>query len=468
LSPEARAVNDDEKAKLFRRISRANLHTVVARMRVHGFWPAGQGLPPDPADEAAARAAIEKEIERLRGSAVEGGIAAIEEALREERKRRWDESKKRRTERKTVREAQAAERRAAWRDEKKGKIVHAGVGVSGGLQDTQSNEEELRRRELPVLNTARDLAAAAGVEFGRLRWLTFHRRGAALVHYHRYAIPKKTGGMRAISAPKAALADLQEWVLARILDRLSVEPEAHGFVRERSIVTNATPHVGKAIVINLDLKDFFPTVTFRRVKGLFQKFGYSEQVSTVLGLVCTEPPRVPVEVDGRKLYVALGERMLPQGACTSPAITNLVCRRLDRRLAGLARKWGFAYTRYADDLTFSGDGRQGVALLLRGVRSALADEGFTEHPKKTRVMRRGRRQEVTGVGVNDKVSVGRAEARQLRAILHNAAKHGMESQNREGHPNFEAHLRGRIAFVSMVDPTRGASLLAALGRALGR
>lgn len=458
---------EDEKAKLYRRITSANIHLVLARMRVHGFWPAGQGLPPDPADEATARAAIEKEIDQLRGSAIAGGVAAIEEALREERKRRWEASKLKRREGRKLTEARAAAKRASWRDAKKDRIVHAGVGVSSGLEGIQSNEDELRRRELPALNVANDVAASAGITIGKLRWLTFHRVGAALVHYHRYSIPKKTGGTRAISAPKAALADLQLWVLSRILGPLLVEPEAHGFVPGRSIVTNASPHVGKKVVINLDLKDFFPSVGFRRVKGLFEKLGYSEQVATILALVCTEPPRLPVDVDGKVLWVALGERMLPQGACTSPAITNLVCRRLDRRLAGLGGRWGYTYTRYADDLTFSGDGHEGVSLLLRGVRSIVRDEGFVEHPTKTRVMRTGRRQEVTGVTVNAKTAVARDEVRVLRAILHNAAKHGMASQNREGHPNFEAHLRGRVAYVTMVDPTKAEALREALTRAVG-
>ncbi|MBX3192494.1 MAG: RNA-directed DNA polymerase [Labilithrix sp.] len=456
----------DEKAKLYRRISSANIHLVLERMRVHGFWPQGQGLPPDPADEVAARAAIEKEIGQLQGAAVAGGLAAIEEALREERRRRWEASKKKRAERKKIRQAQDAERRAQWREEKKSRVVHAGVGVSAGLEDRQSNEEELQRRGLPVLHTAADVAASAGVAFPKLRWLTFHRRGAALVHYHRYSIPKKTGGMRAISAPKSALADLQLWVLSRILTPLHVEPEAHGFVPERSIVTNAKPHVRQRVVVNLDLKDFFPSVTFRRVKGLFQKVGYSEHVATLLALICTEPPRIPVEIDGKKLYVALGERMLPQGACTSPAITNLVCRRLDRRLAGLGHRWGYTYTRYADDLTFSGDGKQGLALLLKGVRGIVSDEGFAEHPTKTRVMRPGRRQEVTGVVVNDKLGVARKDVRQLRAILHNAKVHGLASQNRDNHPNFEAHLRGRIAFVHMIDEAKGKKLLDLLKEAI--
>jgi len=202
------------------------------------------------------------------------------------------------------------------------------------------------------------------------------------------------------------------------------------------------------------------------VKGLFRKIGYSEHVATLLALVCTEPPRLPVTIDAQAIWVALGERMLPQGACTSPATTNLVCRRLDRRLAGLAKRFGYSYTRYADGLTFSGDGHAGVELLLRGTRSNLKADGFAEHPQKTRIMRSGRRYEVTGDVVNAKTSIAREEARELRAILHNAGKHGLASQNRAAHPNFEAHLRGRVGWVHMLDPEKGKKLRAALDRAL--
>src|SRR5690606_4385414 len=180
------------------------------------------------------------------------------------------------------------------------------------------------------------------------------------------------------------------WVLANILNKLEPEPDAHGFVRRRSILTNAQPHVGRAVVVNLDLSGFFPTLTFRRVKGLFGKLGYSEHASTVLALLTTEPPRAHAELDGKVWGVALGERVLPQGACTSPALTNAICRRLDRRLRGLAARHGFEYTRYADDLTFSGGhhersdqgARRKVGLLLKSVRAILLDEGFVEHPDK--------------------------------------------------------------------------------------
>jgi RNA-directed DNA polymerase len=239
-------------------------------------------------------------------------------------------------------------------------------------------------------------------------------------------------------------------------------------VRGRSIVSNAAPHAGRAVVVNLDLKEFFPSIPFRRVKGLFEAVGYGEHVATVLALLCTEPPRVPAELDGKVYHVALGRRVLPQGACTSPAITNALCRRLDRRLDGLARRHGFAYTRYADDLTFSGDAPGKVGRLLRSVRAILGAEDFTEHPTKTRVMRRGGRQEVTGLTVNDRPAVSREEVRTLRAILHNAATRGLEGQNREGRPDFAAYLKGRVEFVAMVDPRRGALLREALAAALGR
>jgi RNA-directed DNA polymerase len=409
---------------------------------------------------------VEKELAELRQQ--HSIVKDPEKALAQERKRRWDESKKRRAERKVQRAAEAKARREVDVELRKRTVVHAGPRVSAGLQDTMSQEGELQRRGLPVLAKGEELAAAMGIPIAKLRWLTYHRQGAAVVHYHRYAIAKKTGGVRAISAPKKALATAQQWILANILAKLSPEPTAHGFIPGRSIVTNATQHVGKRVVINLDLRDFFPTLTFPRVKGLFRALGYSEHLATVLALLTTEPPRVATEYAGKVYHVSLGERVLPQGACTSPAITNAACLRLDRRLAGLAKKHQFAFTRYADDLTFSGDEPQAVGKLLKSVRSILAAEGFVVHPTKTRVMRRANHQEVTGVTVNQRPTVSRRQIRELRAILHNAARFGLESQNREKRPNFAAHLRGRVAFISMVDPERGQKLAGALARALER
>jgi RNA-directed DNA polymerase len=459
-------MNYNEKAKLYRRIAQqANSFAVIERMRTLGFWPKGEPIPDDPPEQAAERARIEKELAELRKK--KAVVKDVEKALAAERVRRWQESKIRRAEAKIKRIERQTLRRAAWDAKRSETIVHAGPGHSAGLRDVGSDVEALTRRGLPILHAAADLAQAIGMELKAIRWLTYHRRGASLVHYHRYEIAKKTGGVRCISAPKPALALAQRWVLIEVLRKLEPEPQAHGFVPGRSIVTNAVPHAGRAVVINLDLKDFFPSITFRRVKGLFHKVGYGEHIATLLALLCTEPPRVPAVLDGKTYHVALGARVLPQGACTSPEITNALCRRLDRRLAGLACRHGFVYTRYADDLTFSGDATRAVGRLLRSVRSIVREEGLTEHPAKTHVMRRGGRQEVTGLTVNDRPSVSRDELRRLRAVLHNASRFGLESQNREGRPNFAAHLRGRVGFACMVDPSRAPALQSALSRALG-
>jgi retron-type reverse transcriptase len=455
---------DLNKSQLYREVAQMSDEVLLVRMRQQGFWGNDQPLSQDPPPEAAERTAVLKEIADLRRTA--SAVKNPEKALAKERKRRWDESKKRRAENKKKREIERQQRCDAYAAHKAVHVVHVGAGVSAGLQGTAADTEALARRNLPVINNGNHLASLMGITLPALRWLTYHRRSATVVHYRRFAIAKKTGGVRHISAPKAALAAAQRWVFDNLLARLGVEAQAHGFVRGRSIVSNAAPHAGRAAVINLDLKEFFPSITFRRVKGLFEGFGYGEHVATLLALLCTEPPRVPAEVDGKVYHVALGDRVLPQGACTSPALTNALCWRLDRRLAALAAKHGFAYTRYADDLTFSGNKPAAVGRLLRSVRSILEAEGYREHPTKTRVMRRSRRQEVTGVTVNARPTVSRQAVRELRAILHNAARHGLESQNREQRPNFPAYLKGRVEFVCMVDPQRGVKLRTAMARIL--
>jgi retron-type reverse transcriptase len=456
---------DDEKKKLYQQVTKQlDDATLLWRLRELGLWPEGEPIPEEPSAAREERASIVGELEALRRQA--SAVADPEKALAAERVRRWEERKQKRALKKAQREAEAKTRREAWAARRASTIVHAGEGVSAGLEQRESDVAKLTARGLPVVHDGAGLASAMGISLSTLRWLTYHRRAAAVLHYHRYGIPKKTGGLRAISAPKPALAKAQQWVLEHVLARLPIEPEAHGFVPSRSILTNAAPHVGQRVVVNLDLKDFFPTLTFRRVKGLFASLGYSEHVATVLALLTTEPPRVRAELDGKVWGVALGERVLPQGACTSPAITNLVCRTLDRRLRGLAARHGFTYTRYADDLTFSGADRRKVGRLLKSARSILADEGFVEHPDKTHVMGRGRRQEVTGLTVNEKLALDRAARRRLRATLHNAAKHGLASQNRDAHPDFAAHLTGLVSYACMVEPARAPVWRELLARAL--
>jgi retron-type reverse transcriptase len=382
-----------------------------------------------------------------------------------------------REERQAIKErkrAEAAERRRKRAAEiarrKETDIVFLGRGVSRGLADRRANVEKLAAADLPVLAAPSDVANAMQLTVPRLRWLAFHSEAATRSHYIRFTVPKRGGGTRELWAPHRSLAGAQEWILENILQKLTCHGCAHGFVRGRSTVTNAAPHVGRDVVLTIDLRDFFPTITFPRVLGLFQTIGYSPAVATILALLCTECPRRQVSYDGTTYFAATGQRCLPQGACTSPAISNQVARRLDARLAGIAGKLGWRYTRYADDMTFSagGDGAGRTGYLLARIRHIARDEGFAVNEKKTRVLRRNASQRVTGIVVNRRPGVPRRTVRRLRAILHRASHEGLARQNRQNHPHFEAWLRGMIAYVTMVNPDQGQALRKALGEVGGK
>ena len=212
------------------------------------------------------------------------------------------------------------------------------------------------------------VAQAMAITVPALRFLAFSRTPSEVTHYIRFEIPKKTGGTRRISAPMPRLKHAQRWILDNLLDKVALHDAAHGFRKQRSIVSNARPHVGADIVLNLDLKDFFPTLEYKRIRGAFRGLGYGEAAATIFALLTSEPEVDEVELDGQTFYVANGARRLPQGAPTSPAITNIVCRRMDARLASAAAKLGFTYTRYADDLTFSGPRTANTGAMLDRVR----------------------------------------------------------------------------------------------------
>ena len=395
------------------------------------------------------------QMEKLRPDLLQAGAIADQAVTldEEERKRRKEQKKAEAAERKR-RHAEDVARR------KQTDIVFLGRGVSGGLADRRANIEKLQRLQLPALATPADLAKALNLPIPRLRWLAFHSEAATVTHYVRFQVPKKSGGLRELSAPHHDLAAAQQWILMHILEKIPTHEAAHGFVPGRGTRSNAVLHVGRAAVVNLDLKDFFPAITFPRVKGIFQELGFSPAVATILGLLCTECPRRKVEYAGRIFHVATGPRALPQGACTSPALSNLLARRLDSRLAGLADKLGFTYTRYADDLTFSGSGEAAskTGYLLARVRHIVADERLTVNEAKTRVQRAGMRQTVTGIVVNKRPNVPRRMTKRLRAILHQATKTGLAAQNREHRDNFVPWLGGMIAYVLMVSPEKGRRL----------
>lgn len=287
--------------------------------------------------------------------------------------------------------------------------------------------------------------------------------------YLRFTVPKRDGAAREICAPKSQLRGVQRQILRRVLDRVPVHPAAHGFVAGRSTVTNAEAHLGAEVLLKFDLTDFFPTIHYNRVVGLFASLGYpsgnglfgtddrSRQVAPTLARLCTYAH------DPRAFMTGL----VPQGAPTSPALSNLVCRGLDARLDGLARRNGGAYTRYADDLTFSFPADPPAIGRFRWwVDQVCHQEGFFVNRKKSRVIRRSQRQTVTGIVTNDALRVPRDQRRRFRATLHNCRLHGLESQSR-GRPGFADYLRGFASYIHMVDPEEGAALLKQVDELLG-
>jgi hypothetical protein len=236
----------------------------------------------------------------------------------------------------------------------------------------------------------------------------------------------------------------------------------HGFLPGRSIVSNARLHSGQDVVINLDIKDFFPTINYQRVKGLFRSLGYAEQIAIILGLLCTEAATDEVELDGSTFFVARGQRHLPQGAPTSPMLANLLCRRLDARLTGAAVQLGFRYSRYADDMSFSGSGPATPATqkLLWRIKQIVSAEGFVLHPDKLRFMRSNRRQEVSGLTVNQQPAIERKTLRRFRAVLQQIEKHGPEHKFWGTSDDVLAAVHGFAQYVRMVDRAKGDVLLA--------
>jgi len=326
---------------------------------------------------------------------------------------------------------------------------------------------------LPELESPGALAEWLGINTSELRWfadlkgLACKRDRPLLRHYHYRVLTKQSGGLRLIEAPKPRLKDVQRQILAQILEKVPPHPSVHGFVKGRSIKTFVAPHVGRRIVLRMDLKDFFPSFSGVRIQSFFRTLGYPEAVAELLGGICANAtPRdawqqAPSDVgvdqlrEARALYA---RPHLPQGAPTSPALANFCTYRVDCRLAGLAKSVRAEYTRYADDLAFSSNDvgfERKTELFSTHVAAILMEEGFRVHHRKTRVMRQGVRQYLAGVVANERMNVIRTDFDRLKATLTNCVRLGPESQNRESHPRFRSHLEGRVGFVEMINAPRG-------------
>ena len=255
-------------------------------------------------------------------------------------------------------------------------------------------------------------------------------------HYRTFSIPKRLGGERLISSPYPALLECQQWINKNILYKLKTHKAAHGFVRQKSIVSNAKKHLNKKCLLKMDLLNFFPSINLRRVIAIFRSVGYPPNISFYIASLCCL------------------EDSLPQGAATSPALSNLVAFKLDLRLNALSKQFKLVYTRYADDLTFSG---RHIGLgFLSLVSSIIDDEGFSANHSKTKLIRGEGKKIVTGISVKDKtLKLPRAYKRKLRQEVHYIHKHGYieHLRNRKIQDlKYIERLYGKVQFWLSIEP----------------
>lgn len=242
--------------------------------------------------------------------------------------------------------------------------------------------------------------------------------------------------MREISSPRSALKSVQRWILENIL--YSVEPHysAVGFRRDKSILDHAGVHNSSAMILKLDIADFFPSIFLPRIIGVFKGFGYSPGVAFTLASLCC-------------LHGSL-----PQGAVTSPALSNLVCRRMDVRLAALSKKLRLKFSRYADDMAISG--KKVDLSILPLVEKILKEEGFILRSDKTRIYNECSKRVLTGLSAaRSGVKLLRSDRRQLRATFHQIRKFGLisyVSNHKIRDPVFLDRLIGRFSFWCFVEP----------------
>ena len=279
----------------------------------------------------------------------------------------------------------------------------------------------------PVLTDVHSMADATSLSAGFLYKLSVRNDK----FYRRFDIPKKAGGSRTICSPSREMKAVQAWILRNILEPLTVDQAATAFRRGRRLLDNALPHQHNRFFLCLDLEDFFPSIPYAKVYNVFRTCGYGPHMAHVLARLCT------------------CEDKLPQGGVTSPALSNIVCIRLDRRITSFVGKRNVAYTRYADDLTFSSMSPNRLSSIVPTIRHIVEDEGFTLNGAKARRMGPRQQCRITGLVVSDaQVGVGRGRKRALRAAIHSVLLQPQDADDRE---HRIAHVRGWLAFLKSVD-----------------
>lgn len=299
-----------------------------------------------------------------------------------------------------------------------------------------SQLEELKKLDIPVFCNLEELRENIGTNKKFFYKVLYSHNKL----YKEITIPKRNGGNRVLNVPNIALKSMQRWILDNILYKVQSDPSATGFMPMKSIVLNASIHLKKKYILKMDIKDFFPSIDFRKVRSLFFELGYNKDVATALANIC----------------VFRGQ--LPQGAPTSPYLANLVCRELDKRIDNLCRKYRLSYTRYADDITISGNSK---IFWIKGiVEEIIRSYQFSLNNEKTIFLKPGDRKRVTGIIVNEKLSVPRSVTRNLRKEIYFIKKFGLEEHLDKNSftgskEQYIAHLYGVASYIKMVELTKG-------------
>lgn len=307
--------------------------------------------------------------------------------------------------------------------------------------------------QLRIAHSIQDVASCLNLDVEKFFYVVQHADDGS--YYRTFEIPKKRGGVRIISAPKRGLGLAQSRLAVLLEKKFKPKPYVKGYVKGESFLTNARYHEKQRWILNIDIKDFYPSITFPRVRGLFLSdyFGFNDRVATILARITTT------------------SNGLPQGARTSPIIANIIAANLDKKLLGIAAKFRIKYTRYADDITFSSSQRAIPSSLISswdppfGERTvhlgnelleAFRGSGFSVNDSKTRLLMSYERQEVTGLVVNKKANVWRKDVSKLRMKIHSAKKYGPDAAAKlwigpKGTANnFNEYIFGWLAYIRQV------------------
>lgn len=281
---------------------------------------------------------------------------------------------------------------------------------------------------LPILENVDDLSHSLRLPKEVVSKFSFNNDK----YYHRIEMKKKSGGIRYIESPFKELKAIQRWVLRCILDKLSPSIYAKGFVRKKSIFDNAKPHEGNQYILNIDLKDFFTNVKASHVYTLFKNIGYNNNIAFILTSFCSKGG------------------YLPQGAPTSPALSNLVCLRLDHRISTYCKKRALTYTRYADDLCISGNK---ILILQKSsylIKEVISDEGFSINPRKEKLLGPKVRREITGLTVTPNITISKRHYCVYRKRIYDLIRNEISNKHEV--------IKGILSFVGSIDKGKGNKL----------